>query len=93
MGAWDNNSEYYDGLIAEVRISNIVRYTTAFTLPDALFAVDADTVALWHLDEGEGQEVDDASGNGWDGVLGTTTATQSSDPDWSTDSPFSDPGN
>jgi hypothetical protein len=45
-------------------------------------------VALWHLDEGAGQVVTDASGHGWDGILGSTTAAQYSDPVWSSESPF-----
>jgi hypothetical protein len=87
MGAWTSNSEYFDGLIDEVRISDFVRYSSGFTPSTAPFGVDSGTVALWHLDEGEGQAIADASGNSWDGVLGSTTATESSDPAWSVDSP------
>ncbi|MCH7642504.1 MAG: redoxin domain-containing protein [Chloroflexi bacterium] len=43
----------FRGLIDEVRISSVVRYTAAFT-PAYRFAVDAATVALWHFDEGVG---------------------------------------
>ena len=38
--------------------------------------------ALWHLDEGSGQLVADASGNGNAGVLGMATAVEPQDPLW-----------
>lgn len=41
----------YTGQIDEVRISNTVRYTAAFTPPTQVFTRDANTVALYHLDE------------------------------------------
>lgn len=74
--------------VDEVRISNIVRYSSSFTPSTTPFEVDSNTVALWHLDESVGQTVSDASENSWDGVLGSSTATESSDPTWSTDSPI-----
>jgi hypothetical protein len=42
----------YDGLIDEVRLSNIIRYTGNFTRPSAPFTSDGNTVALYHFDEG-----------------------------------------
>ena len=42
----------YNGLIDEVRLSDTIRYTGAFTPPSAAFVTDADTVALYHFDEG-----------------------------------------
>jgi hypothetical protein len=60
------------GQIDEVRISNVVRYTENFT-PLTTFSADANTVALWHFDEGVGTVVHDASGNGNDGeIIGAT---------------------
>ena len=88
IGAWTTGSEYFNGLIDEVRISNFIRYTSNFTPPPTLLEADTGTVALWHLDEGSGQTVTDNSGHGWNGVLGSSTAVQSSDPAWSTDSPI-----
>ena len=41
-------------MIDEVRISNSVRYATAFTPDDSPFTVDENTVGLWHFDEGIG---------------------------------------
>ncbi len=49
--------------IDEVRISGVARYVADFT-PDAVFTPDADTLALYHLDEGGGDVLLDASGNG-----------------------------
>ena len=42
----------FSGLIKEVRISKVVRYTEkGFDLPTTEFTPDADTVALYHFDE------------------------------------------
>lgn len=57
------------GIIDEVRVSDVVRYTSNFALPTAEFATDANTVVLWHLNEGSGGAVADASTNGNDGQL------------------------
>ncbi len=51
-------------------------------LTAALPAVAAGAAARWHLDEGVGQTVADASGNGNAGVLGPTSAAESEDPSW-----------
>lgn len=42
----------YSGWIDEVRLSDVVRYTTGFEPPSAPFTSDGNTVALYHLDEG-----------------------------------------
>ena len=47
----------WPGQVDEVRVSNVVRYTEAFTPPSAPFTVDANTVDLYHL------EVDGTSGD------------------------------
>ena len=39
-------------------------------------------VAWWPMFEGQGQIVHDYSGNGNNGVLGTSTAVEASDPTW-----------
>jgi Concanavalin A-like lectin/glucanases superfamily len=42
-----------DGFIADVRVSSNNRYRAEFT-PEQRLSPDASTIALWHLDEGEG---------------------------------------
>ena len=40
----------WPGKLDEVRYSNVVRYTTAFTPSTTAFTPDANTVALYHLE-------------------------------------------
>ena len=51
------------GIIDEVRISDVVRYTKNFTPPDREFEPDKNTRLLWHFNEGKGKKINDASGN------------------------------
>jgi hypothetical protein len=48
-----------DGFIAEVRLSSSNRYTADF-VPEPRLGVDASTLALWHLDEGDGSIAKDS---------------------------------
>ncbi len=57
-----------DGLIDEVRISTGVRYTENFK-PDSRFAADANTLAVYHFDEGTGEVLKDSSGNNHHGEI------------------------
>jgi len=57
------------GVIDEVRVSDIVRYTADFPLQKREFETDANTRVLWHFNEGTGIDIADASGNGNDGEL------------------------
>jgi concanavalin A-like lectin/glucanase superfamily protein len=51
-GRGDTTHSIFNGLIDEVRISKVIRYTEAgFTVPAGEFTADADTVALYHFDE------------------------------------------
>ncbi|MDP2309210.1 MAG: hypothetical protein Q8P18_24515 [Pseudomonadota bacterium] len=50
------------GVIDEVRVSTVARYTTNFSPVADAWLVDDDTLLLFHLDEGEGHEVRDHSG-------------------------------
>jgi glucose/arabinose dehydrogenase len=73
----------YDGFLEEVRISSALRYTSVFTRPKSPFTADADTAALYHLDEGAGLVVGDssgASGGPSDGAL--FTGGSPSGPEW-----------
>ncbi|MBX9680208.1 MAG: hypothetical protein K2X38_15715 [Gemmataceae bacterium] len=62
----------FTGLIDELRISKSARYDKDFT-PEARFTPDKDTVALYHFDEGIGDVIEDASGNGHHGRTGNAT--------------------
>lgn len=69
------------GNIDEFRVSNTVRYTTDYT-PGSPFTNDANTVALYHFDDGSGQVAQDASGNNYLAQLGSTENTDPNDPSW-----------
>lgn len=59
---------YFNGIIDEIRISNIARYSKDFT-PTKRFENDEHTMALYHFDEGKGDVLKDSSGNGHDGKI------------------------
>lgn len=63
IGCWPGQAWVHTGLIDEIRISNTVRYTESFTPPDGPFEEDADTMHLWHVDEGIGGSSADAAGS------------------------------
>jgi Concanavalin A-like lectin/glucanases superfamily/Bacterial Ig-like domain (group 1)/IPT/TIG domain/Fibronectin type III domain len=69
-----------DGLLDEVRLSRVARYTADFTPPKRL-ARDADTILLFHFDEGSGTSTADASPNGNTGTL----AAGAEEPQWVTE--------
>lgn len=52
----------FSGWIDEIRISIGIRYTGTFIPPTAPFSPDANTVALYHFDEGSGITILDALG-------------------------------
>jgi formylglycine-generating enzyme required for sulfatase activity len=52
----------FAGVIGETRVSKVARYDKNFT-PDKRFESDADTLALYHFDEGQGDVLKDSSGN------------------------------
>ena len=70
VGDLDDSNETFNGVIDELRISNVARYTAAtYTVPNAAFAVDANTLGLWHFDEGTGTTTADETANGSAGTL------------------------
>lgn len=71
---------YAAGQLDELRISRAIRYTGAFSAPSTAFAPDASTIALYHFDEGSGQQLIDASGNGNTLILGTSSGVDGADP-------------
>lgn len=59
---------FSQGFINELRVSQVVRYTTDF-VPQERFAPDAYTLGLYHCDEAGGTQLVDASGNNRHGTL------------------------
>ncbi len=92
---YDNvNYPSYSGYLDEVRISNVVRYSANFTPPSAPFTPDANTVALYHFDEGIGNCVGaivDSSPSGQSGGACHFGGTGTPGPVYSNDVPFSTP--
>ncbi len=86
-----NTYPSYSGWIDEVRVSRIVRYNGLFPPPTTPFAPDADTVALYHFDEGpEGPctgTVRDATAAN-DGICRYGSMDRSAGPVYSRDTPF-----
>ncbi len=58
----------FTGTIDEIRVSKIARYEADYA-PQARLEPDADTLALYHFDEGTGDVLRDSSGNGHDGKI------------------------
>jgi hypothetical protein len=56
------STRYNAGIVNVVRVSDVARYTSAFT-PAKSFTTDNNTKALWNMSEGTGTTVDDASSN------------------------------
>jgi hypothetical protein len=52
----------FAGWLDEFRLSNVLRYAAAFTRPATPFLPDANTVALYHFDEGGGDLIIDTPG-------------------------------
>ncbi len=52
----------YSGFFDELRISKVLRYSSTFSRPWAAFSKDANTVGLYHFDEGNGSTAADSSG-------------------------------
>jgi hypothetical protein len=66
MGCDSASQQSFSGDLDEVRVSTFARYKTPFS-PPSRHIRDIMTRALWHLDEGPGDIVADATGNGYDG--------------------------
>jgi len=68
----------YEGYLDEMRISDIIRYNNNFTSPFS-FNNDANTISLYHFNEGTGNIITDESSNSNNGIL--------DGPIWSSDVP------
>ena len=70
IGAASNGGgEVWSGQLDDVRISDVVRYSSAF-VPTTQLTSDADTLAWWGFEEASGAVAKDLSGGGHDGTLG-----------------------
>jgi hypothetical protein len=61
-------ADFFAGRVYELRLSKSARYDGDFT-PQARYAPDADTIALYHFDAGSGAELRDHSGNNHHGII------------------------
>ncbi len=68
IGSRLKNDFFFDGEIFEARVSSTARYTDNFA-PEVGFVPDAETLALYRLDEGTGTVAADSSGNANDGAV------------------------
>jgi hypothetical protein len=58
----------FQGDILATRLSSSVRYNANFAPPNR-FTKEADTLALYHFDEGQGTQLSDSSGNNHHGKI------------------------
>jgi hypothetical protein len=80
----------YAGWLDEVRLSTVIRYTSAFTPPGSPQLPDANTAALYRFEEGAGSVAGDDAPGGSDGQIFFGGAAPGG-PEWSSLSPFPAP--
>lgn len=81
---------HYAGLLDDIRISNNIRYASNFTRPSAPHTADANTMALYRFDEGNGATIgDSAPGGASPGFM--NIGGSPAGPQWSLDTPFGPP--
>ncbi|MGQ0604962.1 MAG: LamG-like jellyroll fold domain-containing protein [Anaerolineales bacterium] len=73
--------QYFAGVLDEVRLSNVARYTGAFT-PPASFSADGNTLGLWRFNAGSGQTAQDSSSAANHATLGASSGSAADDPAW-----------
>ena len=81
IGCQDADDGFLEGRIDELRISDGVRFTSSFDPPTAPLNTDADTLLLYHFEEG--QDVDTVLDSSGHDLHGTWTGV----PNYSQDSP------
>jgi hypothetical protein len=77
VGCWQGKDASHSGTIDEVQFSRRVRYGGDFERPAGPFVADADTLYLWHFDDGEGRTALDDMGRADLSLKGTTWVEQS----------------
>ena len=81
--------EHLNGSVAEVRISNIARYTAPYLISDACFDVDANTLQYWKMNEGSSNVCYDSSGHSNNLILRYSNNSNNggvwTNPAWATD--------
>jgi len=87
----DAGAQYpsFNGYLDELRISDVLRYSTSFAAPSAPFGTDSNTVGLYHFDEGQGAVLFDfsaAPGGPSDGDV--RLGGNPHGPSWSSETPF-----
>jgi len=68
IGANYYGGEVFPGVLDEVRVSSVARYSKAF-VPEPRFRSDEHTLALYHFEEARGDELKDSSGKGHHGKI------------------------
>ncbi len=68
FGGMTHTLSAFDGYLDEIRISDIIRYSTPFD-PPCRHTPDERTRGLWHCDDGSGTSLTDSSGNANTGTL------------------------
>ena len=72
IGCKEDRTNFFTGVIDQLRISKVIRYTENFSPITSVSSDDA-TLALYDFDEGTGDVLTDSSRNGNDGrILGAT---------------------
>ncbi len=56
------NVLWFEGMLDEVRVSKVARYSADYA-PQERFDADSNTLALYHFDEGQGDQLTDSSGH------------------------------
>ena len=73
-GFFNGGVKFWEGVIDEVRLSSVVRYSGNFT-PQTSFVIDGDTNAYYKFEEGSGATVADET-------INNHNLTTSGDPTW-----------
>ncbi len=76
----------FGGTIDEVAIFDHVRTSgqIACDFTTGSDGSEAGTLLSWRMEDGSGDTIADASGNGWTGTLGSGAGSDSDDPTWTT---------